>query len=142
MSAEENKEIIRRHTQAFNEKRLEVIDELVDIDYVDHGPFHGQQSGREGMKQAHKYFYEGFPDIQQTIDDILAEDDKVVVRWTCRGTHLGRFVSVPIPPTGKTASVQGIDIFRMKDGKIAECWHVVESLQLLFQLGVLEPLVF
>lgn len=142
MSAEENKELIRRHTSAFNEKRLEVIDETVDINYVDHGPFKGQLPGREGMKQAHQYFYEGFPDIYQTIDDMVAEDDKIVVRWTCTGTHLGHFVSVPIAPTGKVASVRGIDIFRITDGKIAECWHVAENLQLLLQLGVLKPQLF
>lgn len=141
MSIEANKEIIRRLTDAFNDRNMTVIDELVDIDYIDHGPFHKQQAGREGMKQAHQYFYEGFPDVHETIEDIFAEEDKVVVRWICKGTHLGNFVSVPIPPTGKSAAVQGIDIFRIQNGKVTECWHIVDALSLLFQLEVMQPLV-
>lgn len=133
MSAEENKAIIRRLTDSFNRQDMSVINELVAINYVDNGPFDGQAPGREGMKQAHHNFYTGFPDIYETIDDIFAEDDRVVVRWTCRGTHKGTFAG--IPATGKRVEVTGIDIYRLVNGQVAENWHNVDALGLLAQIG-------
>src|SRR5215212_1271157 len=129
MSAAENKELIRHLTDSFNRKDLSVIDELVAVNYVDHGPFDGQAPGREGMKQAHRQFYEGFPDIYETIDDIFAEDDRVVVRWTCRGKHLGSFAG--LAPTGRHVAVTGIDIYRIAGGQVVENWHTVDGLSLL-----------
>jgi len=136
--AERNKDIVRRLTDSFNVQDMSVIDELVAKDYVDNGPFHGQQPGREGMKQAHRTFYTGFPDIYETIDDIFAEDNRVVVRWTCRGTHKGNFAG--IPATGKKVKVTGIDIYRLVDGRVVENWHNTDGLGLLDQLGMLPPL--
>ena len=133
MLAEENKATIRRLTDSFNRHDLSVVDELVTIDYIDNGPFDGQAPGREGMKQAHRNFYTGFPDIYETIDDIFAEDDRVVVRWTCRGTHTGPFAG--IPATGKQVEVTGIDIYRLVNGQVAENWHNVDALSLLDQIG-------
>lgn len=138
MSAEANKTIVRRLIESFNEKDMSVIDELVADTYIDHAPFPEQLPGREGMKQAHHIFYSAFPDIHETAEDIIAEGDKVMVRWTIRATHKGKFVG--LPPTGKSVTVAGIDIYRIVDGKIVENWHNTDSTGLLYQLGVLPPL--
>jgi steroid delta-isomerase-like uncharacterized protein len=139
MSSEANKDIIRRLIEeSFNTRNMDVLEALVDPSYVDHGPFDGQAAGVEGMKQAHMILYSGFPDVQQTIDDLIAEGDRVVARWSCQGTHTGDFIG--IPPTGRVGVVTGIDIFRIADGKIMECWHEVNSLGLMQQLGVIPPI--
>lgn len=72
---------------------------------------------------------------QFTIEDMIAEQDKVVVRWTSRGTHVGAFMR--LPATGKPFTIGGIDIHRLQDGKLAEHWHVVGQLSQLQQLGVI-----
>lgn len=138
MSVEVNKDIVRRLTDSFNRQDLSVIEQLVAVNYVDHDPFDGQPPGREGMKMAHRTFYTGFPDIHETIEDLFAEEDRVVARWVCRGTHLGEFVG--IPPTGKTVAVTGIDIYRIVDGQVAENWHNVDGLGLLYQIGAVPPI--
>jgi predicted ester cyclase len=134
MSVELNKTIARRLVEeSFNTGNLDLLDELVDPGYIDHAPFPEQAPGREGMKQAHAIFYAGFPDVQQEITDLIAEGDKVVVRWICRGTHSGEFADVP--PTGNFVTVTGIDIFRFAEGKVMECWHEVDALGMMQQLG-------
>jgi predicted ester cyclase len=86
MATETHKALIRRLVEdSFNQKNLNLLDMLVDEHYIDHAPFPDQAPGVEGMKQAHLIFYQGFPDVQQTIDDLIAEGDRVVVRWTCFG---------------------------------------------------------
>jgi steroid delta-isomerase-like uncharacterized protein len=139
MSAQENKAIIRRLVEAFNNQELDILDELFTEDYIDHEPFPDQVPGPVGVKHANGLFYQAFPDIIETIDDMIAEDDRVVVRWTCSGTHEGLFTI--IPPTGKHVQVTGIEIYRLVDGKIAENWHNTDALGLLGQLGVLPPLL-
>jgi steroid delta-isomerase-like uncharacterized protein len=74
-------------------------------------------------------------DSQFTIEDVIAEGDKVAVRWTNSGTHVGNFAG--IPATGKTFTIAGVDIHRMRDGKMAEHWHVVDQLTMLQQLGII-----
>jgi predicted ester cyclase len=135
MSAEAHKLIIRRLVEdSFNPQNLDLLNELVDPSYVDHGPFPEQSPGIAGMKEAHEALYAGFPDVQQSIDDLIAEGDRVMVRWTCRGTHKGEFMD--IPPTGRYIAVTGIDIFRLENGKVMECWHNLDELGMLAQLGV------
>lgn len=140
MSVEQNKDLIRRSVeQSFNARNLDILDEMVAEQYVDHGAFPGQLPGIPGMKQVHRGFYEGFPDVHQTIDDMFAEGDRVVVRWTCRGTHRGMFAG--IPPTNRYVTVTGIDIFRIENNRIVECWHNVDELGVLRQLGVFPPTI-
>ncbi|MCB0061532.1 MAG: ester cyclase [Caldilineaceae bacterium] len=80
-----------------------------------------------------------FPDCHDTIDDLIAEGDKVVVRWTMRGTHLGEWPAPwgPIPPTGKPVTFSAIHIFRFADGKIVERWAQVDTLGILQQINAL-----
>ncbi len=91
--------------------------------------------GREGIEQFYGALRAAFPDLRITIEDQVAEGDRVVTRWTARGTHTGAFQG--IPPTGKQGRMTGIDIDRIADGKVVECWVNSDDLGLLQQLGVI-----
>ena len=112
-----------------------LVDELVSPDYVGHSSS-PEMNTREGHKQFFIALRNAFPDLELSIEDQIAEGDKVVTRWIARGTHRGEFMG--IPPTGKRVVLSGIDIDRVADGKLAECWTVSDDLSLLKQLGVLE----
>lgn len=135
MSTESNKAVVRRYyDEALNAGRVDVLDELAVEDYQENDPLPGQGDGRPGLKQRVQIFIEGLaPNF--TIDDVVAEGDRVVVRWTNNGTHVGSFLG--IPPTGRSFRIAGIDIHRMENGRLAEHWHVVDQLTMLQQLGLI-----
>ena len=136
MSTEENKVVARRVVKEFsNEKNLGAVDELFAEDFVNHSPGPGYTSDREGLKQYVAIFHSAFPDMITTIDDLITEEDKVVIRMTGRGTHTGDLMG--IPPTGKQVSVTSISIISVVNGKVAERWNITDVLSLLQQLGVL-----
>jgi steroid delta-isomerase-like uncharacterized protein len=139
MTPEENNAIARRFFEsAWNRGELSVVDELVTPDTVDYSTLHGQpETGTESFKQIITMFRSAFPDIQLTIDDEIYTGDKVVHRWTLRGTHQAPFMGVP--PTGKQVAFTGTTIVQMRDGKIAARWSNVDMLSLLQQLGVVPP---
>jgi steroid delta-isomerase-like uncharacterized protein len=132
--SEQNKTAVRRAIEeVYNQGRLDVVDELVSSDIVVHSPsedFHGPGA----LKHYVASLREAFPDLQMTINDQIADGDRVVTRWVVRGTHLGTFQG--IPPTGKRGRMTGIDIDRFVDGKTVECWTNADELGLLQQLGV------
>ena len=137
MSTEANKETVRRYYEdALNRGKGDVLDEIALPDYEEHDPLPGQRTGLDGLKDRVTMLLSGLSP-QFTIEDIVAEDQKVVVRWTNSGTHVGEFFG--IPPTGKSFQVAGIDIHRLQEGKLAEHWHVVDVFAMLQQLGVLPP---
>jgi steroid delta-isomerase-like uncharacterized protein len=111
-----------------------VIDELIARDFVGHSP-PDQIHGPAGVKNYFATLRKAFPDIHFTIEDQIAEGDRVVTRWTARATHTGEYQS--IPPTGKQSVVTGITIDRVTGGKIVEGWTNFDSLGLLQQLGVI-----
>ncbi len=130
---EQNKAVVRRFFEAFNQKNPEICNEVVAADAVNHSiPI---PPGREYWKQANRMFINAFPDGQQTVDDQVAEGDKVVTRWTVRGIHHGDFLN--IPPTGKQVTFTGILIDRIVKGQIAERWGVLDLLGVMQQLGVI-----
>jgi steroid delta-isomerase-like uncharacterized protein len=133
MSTEDNKAIVRRGFEALNQKNLSVFDEILNPDVVFHTASTTIQ-GLEAYKQFLLMLYTAFPDEQYTIEDIIAEGETVVVRYTTRGTHLGNFMG--IPPTGKQVSGTGIFIDRLVNGKAVEQWGNTDTLGLLQQLGV------
>lgn len=137
MSIEENKALVRRHFEELvNNKNLTVIDEQVAPDFVDHSSLSGQPAyGPEAPRQAMKILHTALPDAHVTIEDVIAEGDRVVVRNTWRGTHLGPLMG--IPPTGKPLVLTGIVIWRIADGKIVERWANIDTLGVLQQLGVI-----
>lgn len=135
MSAE-NKAIVRRFFEdAVNNRNMAAVDELIAPNYVEHeGPI-GQPPGIDGFKQFIGMVATAFPDVQVTIEDLIAEADKVVARVTVRGTHTGVLMGT-IPPTGRHATWTGIDIFQIADGKIVGRWNQRDLLGLMQQLGV------
>lgn len=133
--SEANKLLVRRLIEdVFNEGNLGLIDELVASDYVYREPTVGEKRGREGCKQIMTLYRTAFPDATLTIDDQIAERDTVVTRWTARGTHRGEFMG--IKPTNKKATIQGVIITRIANGKIAEEFETYDALGLLRQIGV------
>jgi steroid delta-isomerase-like uncharacterized protein len=141
MSAEEHKRISRRIVdEAFAQGKVEVIDELVAEDFVNHdisGP-PGLPPGREGVKELVRFYRTAFPDATVTVDDQIAEGDKVVTRYTARGTHQGDFAGMPA--TGRQFTSTGITIDRIEGGKIVESWNEFNQFALLQQLGAIPEL--
>ena len=136
MSTQELKDLVRRDfEESWNQARYEAVDELFADDYVNNNPIPGYPHGREGIKQLLRVFKTAFPDMNFTVEDQIAEGDKVVTRWTMRGTHLGDLMG--IPPTGKRVEVGGITIFRVRDGKIVERWAQLDTYGQMQQLGVI-----
>jgi steroid delta-isomerase-like uncharacterized protein len=139
MTAETNKATIRRIVEEIqNGDNLALIDELLAPNFVNHTPAPGLSPDREGIKHLLSMFRAAFPDGVMTIEDMIAEGDKVATRKTYRGTHQGQFLG--IPPTGRHVSVGLIDMMRLVDGKVVEHWNVGDDLSLLQQLGLLPPL--
>jgi len=137
-AAEQNKAVARRVLEeAASQHKLELVDELLAPDYVLHDPANPMVRDRETFKQFLGGHYTAFPDVKWTIEDVVAEGDKVVVRWTLTGTHQGPLLG--IPPTGKQVSMWGISIYRIADGKVAEEWAVSDVMGFMQQLGVLPP---
>jgi len=134
VSIEENKTIARRvYEEVLNQGNLAAVDELFAPNTVDHNPLPGQLPGFEGAKQGFVVLRTGFPDIHFTIEDQVAEDDKVVTRWTMRGTHNGVFMGVP--PTGRKVTIMGIATFRVVDGRIVDRWRAADDLGRMQQIG-------
>ncbi len=135
MSTEENKAKIRRvYEETINTGNMAVVDELYSPDhelYASPDTIHGP----EGFKQFIMMYRSAFPDLHFIIDDLLAEGDKVVSRYTAHGTHRGSLQG--IAPTGKQVTVTGITINRIANGKVVESWLNFDALGMLQQLGVI-----
>ena len=133
-----NKAIVRRFIQeVHDEGKFDVFNELFAPDYVNHSAPAGANN-RQAREQSIKAFRAGAPDLHVTIDDMIAEGDKVALRWTTRGTERGS-VRTPLgvtPPTERAIDIPGINIFRIVNGKIAEEWIVWDTLAWAQQLGL------
>lgn len=141
MSAQ-NKAIVRRYLEEiWNKGNLALVNELFTADCVDHDPSNPPgfpPPGPEGIKQLVTFYRSAFPDVYFTIQEEIAEGDKVATRWTARGTHKGQLMN--IATTGKTVTSSGISISRIAGGKIAEVWVARDALGLMQQLGALPQL--
>jgi steroid delta-isomerase-like uncharacterized protein len=136
MSVEENKVCMRRlYEEVFNQKNLAAIDDYFAPTVIDHSLPPGAPGGIEGVRQTIAMFLSAFPDLHLTVEDLIAERDKVVARWTLRGTHQG--ASLGMPPTGKQFTMPGISVVRFDGGKSAEQWVVHDQLGMLQQLGLI-----
>jgi steroid delta-isomerase-like uncharacterized protein len=135
MSTEENKANNRRiYEEVWNGGNLAVIDELFAANSVFHDPatiLHGPA----GFKAYVTMYRSAFPDTDFTIEDVIAEGDKVVTRWTARGTHKGELQG--IPPTGKKVAVTGIVVTHLSNSKLVEGWSNFDALGMLQQLGMI-----
>lgn len=133
MSLEKNKAIILSLYEADNKKDLTILDEVISPDFFD--PTF-QLRGPQGYKQFETEFFKGFPDWIETIEDIIAEEDKVWVRFTGTGTHKGEWRG--LAPTGKKVTFRGVQIWRLVDGKVVSKDSILDLLDALKQLGVIE----
>jgi predicted ester cyclase len=134
MSAEENKAIALRTSEIVNQKNPNLLEEIYPPDFVWHGPDQDIR-GYEQAKQLSSTLFAAFPDAQMTDEDVIAEGEKVVRRYTTRGTHQGE-TEVFGPPTGRQVELKGITIQRIEGGKIVEEWESYDNLSMMKQLGL------
>ena len=137
MTANENKALVRRFMQDYNDRRLEIFEELVAEDYIDHV---FEQTGRAALKSLFTMAFEAFPDWYEAIEDIVAEDDRVWVRVKATGTQTGEWnlLGAKLPATGKSVVLNMVFIWRIADGQLAEGWEVDDNLDFLKELGVVQ----
>jgi len=120
MSLEKNKALFRKVNEGINKKNLTVLDKFMAPNYVDHT---NQYHSREDVRQFYTRVFKDFPDFHRTIEDIIAEDDKV---WVC-------FKTTGTAPSGKTMNLTTVGIFRIADGKIAEGWGIPKVVGELYE---------
>ncbi len=133
----DNKNVVRRiYEEVLNKRDLDLLDQVVRPDYIEHDPLPGQREGIDGLKDRYQMLFDGL-DPQFTIEDMIAEGDRVAVRWVNRGTNIGEFLGAPA--TNRSFATPGIDIYRLEGGKLAEHWHVVDVFGQMIQLGQLPP---
>jgi steroid delta-isomerase-like uncharacterized protein len=135
MSSEENKALVRRTWEdLFNKGKLATADELISANFLNHAA-PGSALGPGSFKQLVMMYRSAFPDVEFSIEDLLCDDDKVVIRNSFHGTHTGTFMG--ISATGKHISQEQIHIVRVASGQIVEHWAVRDDLSLMRQLGVI-----
>jgi predicted ester cyclase len=135
MSLEENKIIARRFVEeVWGKGDFEAERELLSANVIDHNPIPAFGTGFEGHHQVLAMFQNAF-DGQVTLEDVIAEGDRVVDRWTFHGTHRGELFG--IPATGKQVTFTGIDISRIGNGQIVEFWHQEDIMSLMQQIGAI-----
>ena len=126
--------VLRLYEEVVNDGRLEVLDEITWPDHVEHNPFPQQGQGVEGLKQRASMVRAAF-NPRFTIEHLLADGDKVAIMWSNHGTHVGEWFG--FAPTGKSVTTHGVDIFLLRDGRLAEHWDVVDTTNFLANVGVI-----
>lgn len=136
MTTEENKKVMNYFIEeVINNKNLDAADTMVAEDFIEEIPFPGQEPGRDGLKFALNAMFTGFPDMNWTVQEQIAEGEKVVTRFTWTGTHQGNFMG--IPPTNKKVEVWGVVIDVVKNGLFSESRMIMDNVGLLKQLGIM-----
>jgi steroid delta-isomerase-like uncharacterized protein len=136
---EQNKRIVRRYyDELLNGARYELAEELFSEEFLsDEQPVPGMLKGRSAVGRAIAAWHEGFPDFREEVEVLLAEKDLVAARFRFTGTHKGIFLN--IAPTGRAVWMSGIEIFRLRGGRITEVWYSEQLHELLEQLGAITP---
>ena len=132
MSTDENKAAKRRYLEAFNQRNLETLDQLFTPDYVLHSAGSPDLRGIDALRETVASTLASLSDLEMTADDMIAEGDKVVTRWTLKATHTGEFMGVA--PTQKRLMFTGTIIDRFVDGRVVEAWETFNELGVLQQL--------
>jgi steroid delta-isomerase-like uncharacterized protein len=136
MTLEENKDFMNHFLEeVINNKNLNAAEDIVSAEFIEHVPFPGQGPGREGLKFVLSSMFTGFPDMKWTVQEQIAEGEKVVTRFTWTGTHKGEFLG--IPPTNKTVEVWGVVIDVVRNRLFSESRILMDNIGLLQQLGVM-----
>jgi steroid delta-isomerase-like uncharacterized protein len=135
MSEQTNKALVQRfYQEVFTQGQIMVADEICSAHYVDHDPTNPAGT-LAGLKQTALEMRRAFPDVRWTVDDLIAEGDKIAARVTMHGTQQGDLMG--IPATGRSVTANNFDIIRFEDGKVVEHWGLFDSLGMLQQLGVI-----
>jgi steroid delta-isomerase-like uncharacterized protein len=137
-SQNDGRTLAERYLTMLNEHNPDGVDGFVAVDYINHNPF--VDDGREANRILWRAFFTAFPDIVMTMDDLVVAGDRVVGRFTYRGTHLGAYYG--IPATGNPIEMRSIDIWRTENGEFVEHWDELNLLDLFQQLGVIPPIEF
>jgi steroid delta-isomerase-like uncharacterized protein len=134
MSSEESKAIVLRWFAELDRGNLDIVDDLIAVDYVDHNPaLPNLPAGREGVRQYVRILKAAFPDAIHVIDDVIAEDNKVMTRVTARGTFLGECIGYK--PTGRVVEISGIAVHRVENGRLIEHWAHADIAGFMHQIG-------
>jgi steroid delta-isomerase-like uncharacterized protein len=137
MEADELRAITHRfYSEVFNQGKLELIDELVADDFVEHEALPGMPTDREAPRVFIGMMREAFPDLNATVEDMVVEGNTVAVRSRMSGTHKGEFMG--IPPTGNKFDIEAMDVIRYRNGKVCAHWGVTDSMTMMQQLGVID----
>jgi steroid delta-isomerase-like uncharacterized protein len=135
MSTDTNKALVRRYyDEVLNQRNLAVLNDLLAPTFVSYLP-NGVGIHRDQYEQAIRMSHAAFSDLHVTIQDQIAEDDKVATRYRAQGTHMGSFAG--IPATNKPVTVTAIHVHRVTNGKLVEHWEVIDLFGMLQQLGVI-----
>jgi steroid delta-isomerase-like uncharacterized protein len=136
MATEDNKELLHRLTECWNQGNVALLEEVLAPDFIHHDPDRPDVRSREDYKRWFAESYHLFPDFHVTVEIVVAEGDYVASRWTWSGTNTGDFEGpAPAPATGKQVSVSGMNILRFAGGKIVEEWFQEDTMGMLQQLG-------
>ena len=137
MANEQNEQVARRAIEAFNTGDESIVDETAAEDFVNHDPAAPEEArGPEGAKEFIRMYRTAFHDLHIEIHECFSDGDLVCTRWTSTGTNDGELMGMP--PTGKSVSVTGLTIDKVKDGKIVESWNEWDNAGLMQQLGLAE----
>lgn len=136
MTKNDLKSIYQQFADAVNRRDLDALDQIFDPDLINHGADPDEPRGADHFKQVFRNFIAACPDLQVTIEDSITKDDKLVVRWTDTGTHTGAPL-LGVPATGKQIILTGIEILRIRDGKIVERWAENDMRYLMETLGLI-----
>ncbi|MFY0533153.1 ester cyclase [Nannocystis pusilla] len=134
MSIEANKDLVRRLVEAINRDDAAAFAAIVAPEFLLRDAVVPTPPGPAGFRQVAAVFHAAFPDFEETAEDVIAEGDRVVLRWTARGTHRGEFLGVA--PTGREIGFSGMAVFRVADGMLVESWQCHDRQGMLRQLGL------
>ena len=130
-----NIEIITRFEHAFRAAEHATIDELCDPSLVDHNPAPGHEPTLAGFKQKVAFFLAIFPDLAEDLQDIIASGDTVATRWALTGSQQQEFMG--IPASGQTIRIEGMNFYRLKDGRVTDIWSQFDGVAMMQQLGAI-----
>ena len=133
--SEDGKNLLRRFYAEISSGNVDVTDELIADDFVEHEEFPGIEPSKEGVRQMFTLFRSAFPDLRMEPQEMVGEGDMLSCRATFAGTHQGEFMG--IPPSGRRIEVDAIDILRIRDGKFVEHWGVMDAMTMMQQIGAI-----
>ncbi|MFQ5691175.1 MAG: ester cyclase [Gemmatimonadota bacterium] len=131
----QNEVLVRQVLELINDRNLDAAFEFYAPDYIYHGPGGQELRGRDGIRGLWEVFLAAFPDLHSTVDDVISEGDKLVLRWTVQGTHTGEFLG--IPASNKQMSLPVTEIFRIAGGQLVEAWDQYDRLYLMEQIDAI-----